>query len=58
VLSGDVPSAPLQGQSRASAPLPEPHAPCAPLEMRRFPVVRWPSPPLRPRRASLSANQS
>jgi hypothetical protein len=44
VLSGGVPSAALQGQSRASAPLPEPHATCAPLEMRRFPVVRWPSP--------------
>ena len=44
LLSGGVPSAALQGQSRASAPLPEPHAPCAPRETRRFPVVRWLSP--------------
>jgi hypothetical protein len=40
VLLGGVPSAALRDQSRASAPLPEPHAPCAPPETRRFPVAR------------------
>src|SRR6266446_8048455 len=44
LLSDDVPSAASQGRSRASAPLPALHAPCAPLNTRPFPGVRWLAP--------------
>ena len=44
LLSDDVPSAASQGRSRASAPLPALHAPCAPLNTRPFPAVRWLAP--------------
>ncbi|SRR6266540_6860937 len=44
VLSRGVLSAVFQDQSRANAPSPEPHAPCAPPKTRRFLVVRWLSP--------------